>query len=75
VRAFELFYDAVATAALHHLHLPSQQYALILQRMIAHTTLNSTDRTKHPDLEQRQSVIRTIALTQSPTTEIRPTLN
>ena len=75
LRAFELFYDAVATATLNHLRLPSQQYALILQRMIAHATLNNTDRTRHPDLEQRQSVIRTIALSQSSVTEIRPSLN
>lgn len=75
LRAFELFYDAVATAALNHLRLPSQQYALILQRMISATPLNSTDRTKHPDLRQRQSVIQTIALVQSPTSEITPALN
>lgn len=75
LRAFELFYDAVATAALTHLHLSSQQYALILQRMIAQTKTNSTDRINHPDLQQRQSVIRTIALTQSPAIEIKPILN
>ena len=75
LRAFELFYDAIATAALHHLRLPSQQYALILQRMISATSLNSTDRTRHPDLRQRQTVIQTIALIQSPNSEITPTLN
>ena len=72
LRAFELFYDAVATATLIHLHLPSQQYALILQRMIAQTNANST---KHPDLQQRQSVIRKIALTQPPTIEINTKLH
>jgi|GEM_PF-2217932 hypothetical protein len=75
IRAFELFYDAVATAALNHLRLSSQQYALILQRMIATSTVNSTDRTRHPDLEQRQSLIRTIALAQSPITPITTTVN
>ncbi len=75
IRAFELFYDAVATAALNHLRLPSQQYALILQRMIAHSSVNNTDRKRHPDLEQRQSLIRTIGLAQSPITQITTTLN
>jgi hypothetical protein len=33
--AFELFYDAIATAAMNHLRLPVQKYALVLQQMIA----------------------------------------
>jgi hypothetical protein len=75
IRAFELFYDAVATAVLKHLRLSSQQYALILQRMIAHSALNNTDRTRHPHLEQRQSLIRTISLAQSTTIKLTTTLN
>lgn len=70
IRAFELFYDAVATAALTHLHLATQQYALILQRMIRHNTGNNTDRQRHPDLKQRQTVIRTITLAQSSNTHV-----
>jgi hypothetical protein len=57
--AFELFYDAVATAAMNHLRLPVQKYALVLQQMIAYIRGNGTDRKRHPDLEQRQSLIRT----------------
>jgi len=75
LKAFELFYDAVATAALNHLHLPSQQYALILQRMIALTSLNSTDRTRHPGLDRRQSLIRVIGLTHSTIAELTATFN
>ena len=70
LKAYELFYDAVATATMNHLRLPSQQYALILERMIAHSRGRSTDRTRHPDLEQRQFLIQTIGLFHSPITQI-----
>ncbi len=62
LKAFELFYDAVATATMNQLRMPSQRYALILERMIAYTRGHSTDRTRHPDLEKRQSVIRAIGI-------------
>ena len=42
LRAYELFYDAVATASMNHLRMPSQQYALILERMIAHAGGHNT---------------------------------
>jgi len=64
VKAFELFYDAVATSALNHLQLQSEQYGLILDRMTRNTTGRDTDHTRHPTLEQRQSLIRTIGLPQ-----------
>jgi hypothetical protein len=70
LRAYELFYDAVATASINHLRMPSQQYALVLERMIAHAGGHNTARTRHPALEQRQSVIRTISLTHSRITQI-----
>jgi hypothetical protein len=70
LKAYELFYDAVATATMNHLRMPAQQYALILERMIAHSRGHNTDRTRHPGLEQRQSLIRTIGLPQSPISEI-----
>jgi hypothetical protein len=70
LKAYELFYDAVATAAMNHLRMSAQQYALILERMIAHSRGHNTDRTRHPGLEQRQSLIRTIGLPQSPISEI-----
>ncbi len=60
LKAYELFYDAVATATMNHLRMPSQHYALILERMIAYTRGHNTDRTRHPDLEKRQSLIRAI---------------
>lgn len=61
LRAYELFYDAVATASMNHLRMPSQQYAVILDRMIAPSRGHNTARTRHPALEQRQSLIRTIS--------------
>jgi hypothetical protein len=67
---YELFYDAVATATMNHLRMPSQQYALILERMIAYTRGHTTDRTRHPDLEKRQSLIRAIGIPHSPITQI-----
>lgn len=70
LKAYELFYDAVATATMNHLHLPSQQYALILERMITQSRGRCTDRTRHPDLEQRQSLINTIGVLHSPVTQI-----
>jgi len=70
LKAYELFYDAVATASMNHLRLPSQQYALILERMITHSRGRSTDRTRHPDLEQRQFLIKTIGFVHSPITQI-----
>ena len=70
LRACELFYDAVATASMNYLRMPSQQYAVILERMIAHGRGHNTDRTRHPALEQRQSLIRTISVAHSPITEI-----
>ncbi|MCA1579126.1 MAG: hypothetical protein LC794_17390 [Acidobacteria bacterium] len=70
LRAYELFYDAVATASMNYLRMPSQQYAVILERMIAHGRGHNTDRTRHPALEQRQSLIRTISVAHSPITEI-----
>ena len=62
LKAYELFYDAVATATMNHLRMPSQQYALVLQRMIAYTRGHNTDHTRHPDLETRQSLIRAIGI-------------
>src|SRR5215216_4374035 len=70
LRAYELFYDAVATASMNHLRMPSQQYAVILDRMIAYTRSHTTDRTRHPDLEKRQSLIRAIGIPHSPITQI-----
>ena len=70
LRAYEIFYDAVATASMNYLRMPSQQYAVILERMIAHGRGHNTDRTRHPALEQRQSLIRTISVAHSPITEI-----
>jgi len=70
LKAYELFYDAVATATMNHLRLPSQQYALILERMITQSRGRCTDRTRHPDLEQRQSLINTIGVLHSPITQI-----
>ena len=70
LKAYELFYDAVATATMNHLRLPPQQYALILERMITHSRGRSTDRTRHPDLEQRQFLIKTIGFVHSPITQI-----
>lgn len=66
LKAYELFNDAVATATMNHLRLPSQQYALILERMITYSTGRCTDRTRHPDLEQRQSLIKRIGVVPSP---------
>jgi hypothetical protein len=65
LKAYELFYDAVATATMTHLRMPSQQYALVLQRMIAYTRGHNTDHTRHPDLETRQSLIRAIGIPHS----------
>jgi hypothetical protein len=73
LKAYELFYDAVATATMNHLRLPSQQYSLILERMITHSRGRSTDRTRHPDLEQRQSLIKTIGV-HSPNSPITMSL-
>lgn len=70
LKAFELFYDAVATATMNHLRMPSQRYALILERMMAYTRGHSTDRTHHPDLEKRQSVIRAIGIARLPITQL-----
>jgi len=64
VRSFELFYDAVATSALNHLWLQSEQYALVLERMTRNTTGRETDPIRHPTLDQRQSLIRTITHAQ-----------
>lgn len=62
LKAYELYYDAVAAATMNHLRMPSQQYALILELMIAHSRGHNTDRTRHPDLEQRRSLIRRIGI-------------
>jgi hypothetical protein len=70
LKAYELFYDAVATTSMNHLRMPSQQYAVILERMLAHSRGQNTDRTRHPALDQRQSLIRTISVAHSPTTQI-----
>lgn len=70
LRAYELFYDAVATTSMNHLRMPSQQYAVILERMLAYSRGHNTDRTRHPILEQRQSLIRTISVAHSPITQI-----
>ena len=70
LKAYELFYDAVATATMNHLRMPSQQYALVLERMIAYTRGHSTDHTRHPDLKTRQSLIRAVGIPQSPITQI-----
>jgi hypothetical protein len=70
LKGYELFYDAVATTSMNHLRMPSQQYALILERMLAHSRGHNTDRTRHPILEQRQSLIRTISVAHSPITQI-----
>ena len=42
----------------------AQQYALILERMIAHGRGHNADRTRHPALEQRQSLITEITINQ-----------
>lgn len=70
LRAYELFYDAVASATMNHLRMPSQQYALILERMIAYSRGHTTDRRRHSDLEKRQSLIRAIGIPHSPITQI-----
>jgi hypothetical protein len=64
LKEYELFYDAVATATMNHLRMPSQRYALILELMIAYTRGHTTDRTRHPDFEKRQSLIRAIGIRQ-----------
>jgi len=66
LKGYELFYDAVATATMNHLRMPSQHYALILERMIAYTRGHATDRTRHPDFEKRQSVIRAVGIAPLP---------
>jgi hypothetical protein len=70
VKGYELFYDAVATATMNHLRMPSQRYALILELMIAYTRGHTTDRTRHPDLEKRQSVIRAVGIARLPITQL-----
>ena len=70
LKAYELFYDAVATATMNHLRMPSHNYTLILNRMVAYSRGRNTDRTRYPDLEQRQSLIRTISVAHSPITQI-----
>jgi hypothetical protein len=70
LKGYELFYDAVATATMNHLRMPSQHYALILERMIAYTRGHTTDRRRHPDLEKRRSLIRAIGIPHSPITQI-----
>jgi hypothetical protein len=70
LKAYELFYDAVATATMNHLRMPSHNYTLILERMVAYSRAHNTDRTRHPDFGQRQSLIRTISLAHSPLTQI-----
>lgn len=70
LKGYELFYDAVATATMNHLGMPSQRYALILELMIAYTRGHTTDRTRHPDLEKRQSVIRAIGIPRLPITQL-----
>jgi len=70
LKAYELFYDAVATATMNHLRMPSQQYALILERMIAYTRGHNTDHARHPDLERRQSLIRAVGIPHSLITQI-----
>jgi len=70
LKGYELFYDAVATATMNHLRMPSQRYALILELMIAYTRGHTTDRTRHPDLEKRQSLIRAIGIPHLPMTQL-----
>jgi hypothetical protein len=70
LKRYELFYDAVATATMNHLRMPSQRYALILELMIGYTRGHTTDRTRHPDLEKRQWVIRAIGIPSLPITQL-----
>jgi len=70
LKGYELFYDAVATATMNHLRMPSQRYALILELMIAYTSGHTTDRTRHPDLEKRQSLISAIGIPHLPITQL-----
>lgn len=70
LKAYELFYDAVASATMNHLRMQPWNYALILERMVAYSRAHNTDRTRHPDLEERQSLIRTISVAHSPLTPI-----
>jgi hypothetical protein len=70
LKGYELFYDSVATATMNHLRMPSQRYALILELMVAYTRGHATDRTRHPDLEKRQSLIRAIGIPHLPITQL-----
>lgn len=70
LKGYELFYDAVATATMNHLRMPSQRYAKILELMIAYTRGHTTDRTRHPDFEKRQSLIRAIGIPDLPITQL-----
>jgi Zn-dependent protease with chaperone function len=76
IRQFELFYDAVAVSTLQYLGMPSEDYALILRRMMARTTsqedfsMNSDETKRHPPLPERLQLIRNISLKQSPITRI-----
>lgn len=76
IRQFELFYDAVAVSALQYLGLPSEDYARILGRMVAHTpseedfSMSSQETKRHPPIAERLTLIREINLRQSPITSI-----
>lgn len=70
LRQMELFYDAVATFALQTTNFCPEDYALFLQRMIKYNVATSSSNsalqyTRHPNLQERQRVIRQLDRKQS----------